>query len=195
MELNYEKLVVKQKVEMLEAITSIETKNKYEVYTIDGEKILSAFEQSNWFLRILLKRTRAMKISFLDNQNQEFIRIEKKFAFFYPDFEIFENNILIGKIKTRFGINSKIEILDNNENLIYYSKNQVMHPWTFNIFKNKVDQDSIGLISKKWSGLGKEIFTDSDNFLIEFNQIKDEEDKKRILALSIIIDLFVFENH
>lgn len=195
MELNYEKLVVKQKVEMLEAITSIETKNKYEVYTIDGEKILSAFEQSNWFLRILLKRTRAMKISFLDNQNQEFIRIEKKFAFFYPDFEIFENNILIGKIKTRFGINSKIEILDNNENLIYYSKNQVMHPWTFNIFKNKVDQDSIGLISKKWSGLGKEIFTDSDNFLIEFNQIKDDENKKIILALSIIIDLFVFENH
>lgn len=68
-----------------------------------------------------------------------------------------------------------------------------MHPWTFNIYKSKVIENSLSLITKKWSGIGKEMFTDADNFLIDFDKITEENDKKRILALALIIDLFVFE--
>ncbi|MDA3855144.1 MAG: phospholipid scramblase-related protein [Candidatus Woesearchaeota archaeon] len=194
MELNYNKLIVKQKFEGLEAFTGIETKNKYQILTEGGNEVLYAFEESNWFMRILLKKMRSLDITFINPQKETFLKVNKKFAFFLPQFDVYDNNKqLIGIVKTRFGLTSKIEVYDNNNQLIFFTKNEIMHPWTFNIYKSKVMENSIGLISKKWSGVGKEMFTDADNFLIDFDQISDENDKKIILALALIIDLFVFE--
>ena len=192
---DYEKLVVQQKVEKLEVFTGIETKNKYSILTDQGKDILFAYEESNWFSRVLLKQSRPLLINFIDNNKNNFLKIEKKFAFFFPEFSILNSdNQLIAKVKTRFGLNSRLEVYDNNNQLVFFLKNQVMHPWTFNIYKSKSDENSIALISKKFSGLSKEFFTNADNFVIDFNQIKTEEEKKIILALSLIIDLFVFES-
>ena len=194
MELNHQKLIIKQKLEKLEAFTGIETKNKYQILLETGEEILFAYEESNTFARLILKRKRKLTINIIDNNKTNFLKIEKKFAFFMPEFEIFDSqNQPLGKIKTKFGLNSKIEIYNNNNELIFYCENELLHPWTFKIFKTKKSTKQLGLISKKWSGVGKEMFTDADNFKIDFDQITDETDKQRILSLSLIIDLFVFE--
>jgi uncharacterized protein YxjI len=193
-ELNYNKLIIKQKIESLEMFTGLETKNKYQILNESGTEVLLAYEQSHWFARIILKKMRKLSLTFIDSSKNTFLRVEKKFAFFFPEFEIFDSkNINIGKVKTRFGLTSKIEIYNGDSTLIFYCKNQMMHPWIFNIFKNKTSDKSLGMISKKWSGFGKEAFTDADNFIINFNLITDENEKKRILALSLIIDLYVFE--
>ena len=193
MKLNYDKLVVKQKVEIFEAISGIETKNRYKILSTGGTEVLSAYEKSNWFARVVLKRMRALSIVFL-NKNTEFMRVDKKFAFFFPKFELFDSNKrLIAKVKTKFGITSKLEVYDKNNRLVFYCKNKMMSPWTFKISKRKSDNNFIGLIKKKWSGFGKEIFTDTDNFSVDFKNISDEDDKKIVLALSLIIDLFVFD--
>jgi len=211
-ELNHKKLIVKQKVEGLEILTGIESSNKYQILTENEKELFFAYEESNFLARIILKKMRPLKVfikknnEIVNNENGEnsndsnnnnktgFLRIEKKFAFFWPEFEVFDSqNLLIAKIKTKFGFTSKFEIFDKNNRLQFYCKNKIGSPWTFNIYKTKVEENPIGVISKKWSGIGKEIFTDSDNFKIDFKEISQINDKKIILGLSLIIDLYAFE--
>ncbi|MBU2530993.1 MAG: scramblase, partial [Elusimicrobia bacterium] len=56
--------------------------------------------------------------------------------------------------------------------------------------KNDVE---VGKIIKKWSGLGKEAFTDADNFNITFPQGIDVKQKAILLGALFLIDLLYFE--
>ena len=56
------------------------------------------------------------------------------------------------------------------------------------------DQQVIGKISKQWSGLIKEFFTDTDNFGIQFPMDLDVKIKAVLLgALFLIVSLFVLK--
>ena len=48
----------------------------------------------------------------------------------------------------------------------------------------------VGMISKQWSGLAKEIFTDADNFGVSFPQDMDVRTKATVLgAVFLIVSL------
>ena len=51
------RFIVRQKVERLEAITGIETKNRYEVLTPDGRVVALAYEESGTIGRLSSKVT------------------------------------------------------------------------------------------------------------------------------------------
>jgi len=67
----------------------------------------------------------------------------------------------------------------------------LLHPWTFNIIHETGD---VGVITKKWSGLGKEVFTDADNFGITFSSELKETTKAILLGAVFLIDFLYFEN-
>ena len=95
---------------------------------------------------------RPLKINIIDKNKNLVLKVEKKFAFFLPEFKIYTNEKLIGIVKSRFGLKSKLEIFDSNGNFLFFCSNKVMHPWTFNIYKNKnnpKDEESIAVITKK----------------------------------------------
>ena len=54
------RLIVKQRVEGFEAITGVETRNRYEVLTQDGQSVMLAYEESGGLGRVFLKRNRAL---------------------------------------------------------------------------------------------------------------------------------------
>jgi len=51
----------------------------------------------------------------------------------------------------------------------------------------------VGKISKQWSGLGKEVFTDADNFGINFPLDLDVKVKATLLGATFLIDFMYFE--
>ena len=54
--------------------------------------------------------------------------------------------------------------------------------------------EEIGRVTKKWSGIGKELFTDADTFQVQVNTSKADKDFPiLILATAIAIDLDFFE--
>ena len=53
----------------------------------------------------------------------------------------------------------------------------------------------VGNITKKWSGLLKETFTDSDNFGITFPSDANTNQKSILLGAVFLIDFVHFENH
>ena len=57
---NYSELMIRQRVERLEAITGFETANRYTVMTPQGEELFYAQEESGTVSRIFLKSHRPL---------------------------------------------------------------------------------------------------------------------------------------
>ena len=56
----------------------------------------------------------------------------------------------------------------------------------FSWFLSKIqvfDENEVGLVTKKWAGIGKEMFTSADNYILE---IKDKVEKDSLLRLLIL---------
>ena len=53
---------------------------------------------------------------------------------------------------------------------------------------------NVGKISKQWTGLLREIFTEADNFGISFPMNLDVRVKATLLAAAILIDFMYFED-
>ncbi|XP_029436319.1 phospholipid scramblase 1-like isoform X2 [Rhinatrema bivittatum] len=59
--------------------------------------------------------------------------------------------------------------------------------------KSVDESRSVGRISKQWSGLLKEVFTDADNFGIQFPMDLDVKIKAVLLGATFLIDFMFFE--
>ncbi len=70
-------------------------------------------------------------------------------------------------------------------------RNQSFHLASFEIRKDGIEA---GKITKKWSGLMKEGFTDADNFGVMFPADWDVESKALLLGAVFLIDFVHFEN-
>jgi len=64
-------------------------------------------------------------------------------------------------------------------------------PWTFKIRKQSHE---CGLISKRWGGMRKEVFTDADAFGIEFPPGISPDLKAVFLGAVFLIDFAHFEH-
>ncbi|CAN7940344.1 unnamed protein product, partial [Ixodes pacificus] len=54
--------------------------------------------------------------------------------------------------------------------------------------------NEIGVITKQWSGLVKEYFTDADNFGVSFPLDMDVHCKAALMACTMLIDYMFFES-
>ena len=185
------KLVIKQKVEALEIFTRFETKNRYAIYHEQGKELYYAFEESEMLGRNVLNRHRPLKLIIIDNNKNEQLIIERKFYFMFADYTIYDkNNRKIGEIKQRFKWFKRLfDTYNESENIVLECRSKFSQFWTFNIFRGP---NKAGSIKKKWSGFGKEMFTDADTFHVDMGTLTDKE-KVLALATAFAVDLQFFE--
>lgn len=186
-------LKIKQKVELLEMMIDFEASNKYEINYLNGERFLFAFEKSAFWWKFILTDRRACEIFMVDDRKQEQFRLKRNFYFFFPSYELYAGDQLLGKIKRNFAIfHTKYTLSDAEGNKLATLEGPFWRPWTFNI-KN-LDGQKIGLIGKKMSGL-KELFTDSDNFSFDIDDsVQDNNLRALVLAATFAVDYDNFEN-
>lgn len=186
-------LKIKQKVELLEMMLDFEASNKYEVNYPNGQRFLFAFEKSAFWWKFILTDRRACEIFMVDENKKEQFRLKRNFYFFFPSYELYAGDILLGKIKRNFAIfHTKYSLLDADNNKLALLEGPFWRPWTFNI-KNLKGQ-KIGLIGKKMSGI-KELFTDSDNFSFDIDEsVEDSNLRALVLAATFTVDYDNFEN-
>ena len=98
---------------------------------------------------------------------------------------------MIGLLKQKFSLKGKFEILDPIGNIICNLKGNLVG-WNFKFFK---DDKELGLVTKKWSGIGKEMFTSADNYILEIKDIVEKTSSVRLLILAsvICIDMVIKE--
>ena len=186
------RLVVKQRVEGWEAITGIETRNRYEVMTSDGRTVLLAYEESGGWGRVLLQRNRALTLHIADMGGREILAASRAFFWFFPTMHVrTADGRPVGAIRRKFGLLKRKIILENERGSPVAEVNgSVFRRYTFMV--NRRGQE-IGRITKQWSGMGREMFTDADTFTVELPAEGDEDLQSLVLATAFAVDLDFFE--
>jgi uncharacterized protein YxjI len=187
-------LVVVQRKEWGEILSGFETKNKYAVLDPAGHQLfLAAEEGGSLLLRWFLKASRPFTIAVLSSSGQTVLRVQRPFRFYFHQAEIVDaGGQLLGTIQRRFSLARRIySVLDSSGRELFELFGPILHPWTFQIRR---DGQEFGMITKKWSGLTLEAFTDADKFGVTFPADWDPAVKAIFLGAVFLIDFAHFEN-
>jgi len=193
MQISQQKLTIKQQVEELEIFTGFETRNKYRILDQTGKDLFFAYEESKFFSRQFLKTIRPLKLIIINKNKQPELIIERGFFIIRPHYIIkLPNGQVIGHVKKkRWWSIYTLDVYDGQENLKFTCSPQLpKHPWTYDVTTNN---SKVALIQKRWSGIGKEFYTDADNFSIDLGSIKDNNLKILLISAVFAIDLTRFE--
>lgn len=186
---------VQQKKEWGEVFTGLEFKNKYAIYDQDENHILFAAEVAgSFFARFFLRNMRPFTIHILDKNGQLFLKIVRPFRWIFSECDILDaNDQKIGTVKWEFSIlRKKFVVLDESGMELYKLFAPILKPWTFQIKKN---DEELGKITKRWSGLFKEAVTTADNFTAIFPNIASAKEKAILLGAVFLIDFVYFEKN
>ena len=91
-------------------------------------------------------------------EGKEFLKIERPFRWLWQAVHIYDaSDNYLGAVKLRCTFCSrKLSVYDAHNNEIYNIYSDFCECWTLHI---RVGEENVGEIRKKWSGMGKELFT------------------------------------
>lgn len=192
---SYNALMIRQKMEVAE-LFGIESKNKYSIQTEAGEEVGFAAEQSKGILGFLARQFlghyRTFEIQIVDGAGNLEIRAVHPFRFFFQRLEVADAaGANLGAIQQRFAFFSKkFDYQGPDGNILFTVNSGLFKIWTFPIQKDGRD---VALITKKWTGALAEVFTDKDNFRVEFKDPSlTERERALIVASAFYVDLIYF---
>jgi len=92
----------------------------------------------------------------------------------------------VGYLKSKmFSIGGAFRVFDVSNNEVALVKGD-WKGWNFR-FLDKLENE-MGTITKKWAGLGKEMFTSADNYIISLNEASSPEIATLLLAAGLAVD-------
>lgn len=191
---DHSELVIRQRVERLEAITGFETANRYTIHSAQGDELLHAHEESGTLSRIFLKGHRPLTIRISDLDGTEILTASRSFYWFFSHLLVSDGDgRSIGKVQRRFSFPArKLTIEGHGGRPVGEVRGPLLRPKTFMIHQQGRE---VARVTKQWSGLLKEAFTDADTFKLELeNRHLGEEFTLLALATAFAVDLDFFES-
>uniref|UniRef100_A0A8C6WSK4 Phospholipid scramblase n=1 Tax=Neogobius melanostomus TaxID=47308 RepID=A0A8C6WSK4_9GOBI len=190
----------------LPAFIGFETNNQYEIKNSLGQKIYKAKEKNDCCTRNCCGSLRSFDMKIKDNQDREVIRIIRPFrcvSCWCPcclqEMEVqAPPGTTIGYVKQDWHpCLPKFSIQGPNKETVLRLEGPCFAcnccgDVNFEL-KGKDGDNTIGRISKQWSGLLKEVFTDTDNFGIQFPLDLDVKMKAVLMGACFLIDFMFFE--
>jgi len=173
--------------------------NNFDIYDPStGEVIMECREPNLGFFTKLLRFTDFKRMTPFDIQirtpdGHRIVRIQRDISIFLSKIIVSDhNNNSIGGFKQKlFSIGGKFDVLGKNDQTIC----QLEGKWTGWDFYFKNNGKELAHVSKKWAGIGKEMFTSADNYILEIsNDVPENDDiRKLILAAVMCIDMVLKE--
>jgi hypothetical protein len=198
---NTQRLFVKQHVEMFEAMTGWETANQYTVLDQNGNIMYNCKEESGACMRQCCKSNRSFQLHINDANNNPILLIDRPFRFFWQEILVTDvsgtgfNSQVLGTIQRKFSCCSKeFRVINSEGRQLFRISAGIFSPWSFYLY-DSTSGAQLGIIQKKWSGLAQELFTDADNFGIEYPQNLSRESKALLMAATFLIDFMYFEDN
>ncbi|XP_017863927.1 PREDICTED: phospholipid scramblase 2 isoform X3 [Drosophila arizonae] len=200
-----DQLLVKQKVELLEAFIGFETNNKFSIKNALGQKVYYAVEDNDCCTRNMCGPARPFDMKIFDNFQQEVIHLNRPLACSACCFPCCLQTMevsappgnVIGSIEQEWSICSpSFRILNHLGDTVLriegpFCTFSLCGDVEFNIVS--LTGAKVGKISKQWSGLAREVFTDADFFGITFPLDLDVRMKAVLLGATFLIDAMFFE--
>ena len=200
-------MLVKQKVELLEAFLGWEGSNKYKVYNGAGQELYKAKEDTDCCTRQCLGPNRPFDLEIEDMQGNELIHLYRPlrctsclFPCFLQEMEVCSPpGTVIGSITQEWSVCApQYSVRDQDGNVALTIEGPIC---TTSICGSDVEfkvcspdgSTEVGKISKQWSGFLREGFTDADTFGINFPIDLDVRMKAVLLGATFLIDFNFFE--
>jgi uncharacterized protein YxjI len=183
--LNQNLFLIKEHVGLFKAA------NNFDIYNPSSKEILLTCreEQLGIFTKIFrfteYKRMTPFHIEVKTPSGEKVLSVKRGVSIFLSTVEVLdENDHLIGSFKQQFfSIGGKFKVLDENENTICTLQGK----WTSWDFKFMQDNMELAHVSKKWAGIGKEMFTTADNYMLEIKDPVTPENPVRTLILAAVL--------
>jgi uncharacterized protein YxjI len=190
------KILVHQRLELGEFL-GFETRNKYEILDQNLRPLGFAAEQGkgglDFILRYFFGHWRSFEIFFFDENRQVILRARHPFRWYFERLEVETMaGQKLGIIEKKFSFfHKRFHIIAPNERILFEVKSPFWRIWTF-VFKRQ--ENAMATVSKRWTGLLSEAFTDKDKFLVDYQDpMLNEQERNLLLAAAVYIDLMYFE--
>jgi len=183
--LNKNVFLVKEHVGMFKAA------NNFDIYDPEtGEIIMECREDKLGLLTKIFRFTDYKRMTPFDIQIQtpegeQLISITRGISIFLSKVDVSDSsNKHIGGFKQKFfSIGGAFTVLDNNEQPMCTLQGK----WTGWDFKFMAGDTELAHVSKKWAGMGKELFTSADNYVLEISDQVPANDPLRMLILAAVM--------
>ena len=185
--------LVKEHVGMFKAA------NNYDIHDPQtGNIIMECREERLGMLTKFLRFTKYKRMTPFDIQirtpdGNQLVRITRGISVFLSKVKVLdEQGQAIGGFKQKFfSIGGSFNVLDANDNPVCLLKGK----WTGWDFRFMDGETELAHVTKKWAGLGKELFTSADNYVLEISESVPEDSAVRqlILAAVMCIDMVLKE--
>ena len=185
--------LVKEPVGMFKAA------NNYDIHDPEtGSIIMECREEGLGILTRLLRFTDYKRMTPFDIQirtpdGHQIVRVTRGISVFLSKVQVRdESDRVIGGFKQQFfSIGGAFTVLDANETPVCELKGK----WTGWDFSFQTDEIELAHVTKKWAGIGKEMFTSADNYVLEISDRvpADNVARQLILAAVICIDMVLKE--
>lgn len=198
---SHDELIISQKIELAEALFNYESRNKYTIYSANRAPVAYAAEQGKGFLaifmRAMLRHWRTFEVHLFTPDRRMVANATHPFRWLWFNECLLVHDTqgtFLGAVQRRFSFISKVfDILSPTGDVLLSVKSPLWKPWTFE-FMSQGKRHAI--VEKKWSGMLKEMFTDTDNFRLGFdNPNLPNEVRWLLIAAAIFIDLQYFEDN
>ena len=173
--------------------------NNYDVVDPQtGQELLHCREDNLGIITKLLRFTDYKRMTPFDVQirtpdGQPVVRVTRGISFFLSKVSVFdEAGQLLGGFKQKFfSIGGAFTVLGRNDEPLCDLKGK----WTSWDFRFMAGNNELARVTKKWAGLGRELFTSADNYILEIsNQVPpDHSVRQLILAAVMCIDMVLKE--
>lgn len=165
--------------------------NNYDVFDpANGRKLLECREpQLGFFTKLLrftdYKRMTPFDVRLTTPEGRKVLTVKRGVSLFLSKVEVFdERDQLVGLFKQKFfSIGGAFDVLDPSERVLC----SLVGKWTSWEFKFKAGQRELAGVSKKWSGLGKELFTTADTYMLAIDPGVAADDKVRVLIMAAVM--------
>ncbi|GAB2904492.1 phospholipid scramblase-related protein [Uliginosibacterium flavum] len=173
--------------------------NNFDIFDPDSNQTILLCREPNlgFFTKMLrftdYKRYTPFHIEITDTSNQPVLHIKRGISIFRSTVEVLDaKGQKIGSFQQKLlSLGGKFEVLDASGNSLCWLKGS-WSSWDFRFEKN---DKQIAQVTKKWAGIGKELFTSADNYMLIIDPVVPSQDPVRqlILAAVMCIDMVLKE--
>ena len=192
-------LQVDQKYHLTEAVLGFERKNAYQLTLFPADERRGQWridEENLSALSILGRNLFGLLYTFTmhvkDGMGNVALRLHRKPCLYFHELEVYdETGVQFGLVKRTFSFFHRVAVVNNVKGRRQLKVvGPIWSPWTFHVYDGR---NKVAVMSKKWSGLLKEAYTDADKFKIEFTAPLASSKKRLSLAALMLIDSLYFE--
>ena len=173
--------------------------NNFDIFDPETGKLIMQCREPNlgFFTKLLrfsdYKRMTPFDIQITTGDGERIVRLQRGVSLFLSNVVVSdEDNNTIGYFKQKlFSIGGKFDVLNESEELLC----ELEGKWSGWDFRFNHEGQELAHVSKKWNGLGKELFTSSDNYILELNpnMLHTDNTRKLIIAAVMCIDMVLKE--